>query len=229
MARRSKTDPNAPELSVDRIVRGAIDLLDEVGVDEFSVRALARHLGASNMSLYYYVKDRDELLELALDEVLGSVNLRRLPAVPVEALAVLSKRFVAAFAAHPGTIPLFVLRPLYSIGPHALAVFDRFVGLLRAADLPDATVADATVALIEYLCGHLIGHLPQVRQPGRTHGATVEELLASLPEGASPNIRAVAPHLRRAASTLNPSVGINLFLAGLVAQSGNTRAQRRID
>jgi AcrR family transcriptional regulator len=225
MARRSKSDPDAPDLSVERIVGAAIELLDESGVEAFSLRAVARHLGASNMSLYYYVKDRDELLALVLDDILRSVNLRRLPDDPFDALAVLSKRFVAAFVAHPGTIPLFALRPLYSIGPHAVAVFDRFVGLLRAAELPDDTVADATVALIEYLCGHLIGHLPEVQHPASNHGATVDELLDTLPDGAAPNIRAVGPHLRRAASTLEPSVGINLFLAGLTAQTGD-RSQR---
>lgn len=219
MARRPRSDSNTPDLSVDRIVFGAIELLDEAGLDQFSLRALARHLGVSNMSLYYYVKDRDELHVLVLDEVLKSVNLRRLPEDPFSALSLLSKRFVAAFVAHPGTIPLFALRPLYSIGEHSLAVFDRFVGLLRAADLNDEAVANATVTLIEYLCGHLLGHLPEVQHPAINSAVNVDELLATLPEDVAPNIRAVGLHLSRTITTLDPSVGIDLFLDGLISRT----------
>jgi AcrR family transcriptional regulator len=215
VARRSKHDPDAPELDLDGIVRAAIELIDANGLDEFSLRALARHLGAGNMSLYYYVKDRDQLLALVLDEILGSINLKRLPSEPVDALALLSKRFINAFAAHPQVIPLFVLQPIYSIGPNALGMFDRFVELLRNTGMPADSVADTTVALVEYLCGHLIGYMPHMRPPGRDHSTTVDDILAALPDGAAPNLRAVGPELRRAVATLQPSVGINLLLAGL--------------
>ncbi len=219
MARRPKNDPDAPELNLERIVRVAIELIDANGLDDFSLRALARKLGAGNMSVYHYVQDRDHLLALVLDEILGSVSLKRLPKDPLTALATLSKRFVAAFAEHPGTIPLFVLQPIYSIGPNALNLFDHMVGLLRQAGLPDVTVAQTTMALFEYLCGHLIGHLPQVRHPQNDHGAMVDDILASLPHGVAPNIRALGPELRRAASTLEPSVGISLLLAGLLPRT----------
>lgn len=223
MARGPRSESSSPDLSVDRIVVGAIELLDETGVAQFSLRALARHLGVSNMSLYYYVKDRDELLVLVLDEVLRSVNLRRLPEDPFAALSVLSKRFVAAFLAHRGAIPLFALRPLYSIGEHSLAVFDRFVGLLRTADLTDDAAAKATVTLIEYLCGHLLGHLPEVQDPSIDTATKVDELLASLPEAVAPNIRAIAPHLSRTITTLDPSVGIDLFLDGLISRADHRK------
>jgi TetR/AcrR family transcriptional regulator, tetracycline repressor protein len=215
MARRSKNDPDAPELDLDGIVRAAIELIDANGLDEFSLRALARYLGAGNMSLYYYVKDRDQLLALVLDEILGSINLTRLPREPVDALALLSKRFINAFAAHPHVIPLFVLQPIYSIGPNALAVFDRFVELLRDTGLPARSVADTTVALVEYLCGHLIGYMPHMRPPGHDHSTTVDDILQAVPDDAAPNLRAVGRELRRAVATLQPSVGINLLLAGL--------------
>jgi AcrR family transcriptional regulator len=213
MPRRAKDDPDAPELNVDRLVRVAIELIDADGLDSFSLRGLARRLGAGNMSVYYYVKDRDHLLALVLDEVLGSISLKRLPDDPLDAVATISRRFVAAFSAHPGTIPLFALQPIYSIGPHGLRLFDHLVGLLRRAGLPDDAVANTTVALFEYLCGHLIGHLPQTRD--HDHGRTVDDILAALPPGAAPNIRALGSELRQAVSTLQPNAGISLLLAGV--------------
>jgi AcrR family transcriptional regulator len=216
---RPKNDPDAPELERASIVGAAVELIDEHGLDAFSLRGVARHLGAGNMSIYHYVKDRDELLALVLDETLGTVSLRKLPDEPIEALRVLSTRFVTAFARHPETIPLFVLRPVLSIGPHGAALFDRFVGLLRDLDLSDDTVADTTVALIEYLCGHLVGHLPQVRGAHTGNGDIVDEVLASMADGAAPNIRAIAPALRRAAEDVSPAAGIDLILSGLAARS----------
>lgn len=219
MARRAKDDPNAPELNVTKIVSAAVDLIDAKGLDAFSLRALARHIGAGNMSIYHYVRDREELLTLVLDEIFGTINLERLaPDDPIAALATLSERFVAAFAHHPDTIPLFVLQPVYSIGPNALIVFDRFVGLLRETGLPDDTVAEATIVLLEYLCGHLTGHLPQVQLHHSDHRPTIDEVIAELPDGAAPNISAVGPSHWRAASTSQPSAGIHLFLDGLRTQ-----------
>lgn len=214
MARRAKDDPDAPELSLTKIVGAAVELIDADGLDAFSLRALARHIGAGNMSLYHYVKDREELLTLVLDEIFGTIRVQPLPDDPVDALATLSERFVTAFTQHAGTIPLFVLQPIYSVGPNAIVVFDRFVGLLRDTGLPDDTVADATIALVEYLCGHLTGHLPRVRLHHANH-STIDEVLGAIPEGAAPNIRAVGPSLRRAANTHQPTAGINLILDGL--------------
>lgn len=228
MPRRPKNDPAAPDLSVDRLVQVAIDLIDADGLDNFGLRRLARELGAGNMSVYHYVEDRDHLLALVLDEVLGSISLERLPADPLDAVATISRRFVAAFVAHPGTIPLFVLRPIYSIGPHGLRLFDHLVGLLARAGLPDRAVAETTVALSEYLCGHLIGHLPQTRD--HDHAVTLDELIPTLPPGAAPNIRAYGPELRRAVSTSQPDAGIELLLAGLrgvAGIEGQRRSRRR--
>ena len=226
MPRRAKDDPDAPELNVDRLVRVAIELIDASGLDSFSLRGLARQLGAGNMSVYYYVKDRDHLLALVLDEVLGSINLKRLPDDPLDAVATIARRFVAAFSAHPGTIPLFALQPIYSIGPHGLKLFDHLVGLLRRAGLPDDAVANTTVALFEYLCGHLIGHLPQTRD--HDHGRTVDDILATLPPGAAPNIRALGSELRQAVSTLQPNAGNSLLLAG-VRSATDTASCRAVE
>ena len=225
MARRPKNDPSAPELDRSSIVRASILLIDRDGLESFSLRKLARHLGAGNMSVYYYVKDRDELLALVLDEVLGGIDLGRLPADPIDAVGALARRFVAAFTAHPQTIPLFALHPILRIGPNGARIFDTLIELLQRTELDDYEVADTTVALVEYLCGHLIGHLPQVRQPHETYGAIVDDVLDHLPDGQAPNLEALAPALRRAADDLARMPGVEMILAGI--RTGPSRSRRR--
>lgn len=58
-------------LSTGRIVRAAIDLADEDGLDGLSMRKIAERLGFTTMSLYRHVPGRDQLVTLMLDAVQG--------------------------------------------------------------------------------------------------------------------------------------------------------------
>ena len=56
---------------VDRIVDAAIDVADAEGLDALSMRRLAKELDTGTTSLYRYVTDKEELLELMADAVNG--------------------------------------------------------------------------------------------------------------------------------------------------------------
>ncbi|MFC7587677.1 TetR/AcrR family transcriptional regulator [Nonomuraea antimicrobica] len=71
---RDDDRPRRPRLSRERIVAAAVALLDAEGVTGFSMRALAARLRAGTMSLYEYVQSREDVLDLALDEVIGEVD-----------------------------------------------------------------------------------------------------------------------------------------------------------
>src|SRR6266700_1877830 len=61
----------APAYSRDQITAAAIKIADADGLDALSMRRVARELGAGTMSLYRYVRNKDDLLELMVDAVLG--------------------------------------------------------------------------------------------------------------------------------------------------------------
>src|SRR5690606_20875133 len=60
-----------PDLSVDRIVRAAIEVADTEGLQARSMRRVAERLGVGTMSLYTYVPGNPELLDVMLDTVYG--------------------------------------------------------------------------------------------------------------------------------------------------------------
>jgi TetR/AcrR family tetracycline transcriptional repressor len=62
-------------LDRERIAATAMDLINEVGVDKLTMRALAARLDVSAMALYHHVEDKSELLRLVGDEVLGRIDL----------------------------------------------------------------------------------------------------------------------------------------------------------
>lgn len=55
-------DPRRPRLNAEPIVEAAIRLIDEIGLEEFSMPKLAATLGVRTSSLYRYFADREALL-----------------------------------------------------------------------------------------------------------------------------------------------------------------------
>lgn len=55
------------------MLTAAVALLDEAGEPALTLRALAARLGTGVGSIYWYVAGKDELLERAIDHVLGGV------------------------------------------------------------------------------------------------------------------------------------------------------------
>src|SRR5215472_513793 len=68
---RSERSP----LDRERLVRVALELLDEVGLDELSMRRLAERLGVTAAALYWYVRDKHELLGLLADAISAEMPL----------------------------------------------------------------------------------------------------------------------------------------------------------
>ena len=60
-------------LNREAVVQAALEMLDAVGVDGLSMRALADRLGVKAASLYWHLRDKDQLLELVAEAVLDRV------------------------------------------------------------------------------------------------------------------------------------------------------------
>jgi TetR/AcrR family transcriptional regulator, tetracycline repressor protein len=58
-----------------RIAATALEMIEEVGVDRLTMRAVAARLDVSAMALYHHVEDKEELLRLVGDDILGHVEL----------------------------------------------------------------------------------------------------------------------------------------------------------
>ena len=55
------------------VVRAAVELLDEVGLDRLTTRALTTRLGVQPGALYWHVRSKSELLSAIADEILREV------------------------------------------------------------------------------------------------------------------------------------------------------------
>ena len=71
---RDAQPPRRERLDRERVLRAAVALADEQGLDAVSMRGLAQHLGVVPMALYKHVADKDELLGGMVDAVLGEIG-----------------------------------------------------------------------------------------------------------------------------------------------------------
>ncbi|CAG6391050.1 TetR/AcrR family transcriptional regulator [Streptomyces cocklensis] len=74
---RSRRASPGPQRAYSRqqVVRAAIKIADEDGLPAASMRRIAAEIGAGTMTLYQYVRNREDLIELIVDEVTGEMGL----------------------------------------------------------------------------------------------------------------------------------------------------------
>ncbi|GAB3211223.1 TetR/AcrR family transcriptional regulator [Marinactinospora endophytica] len=142
-----------PALSRERIVAATIALLDREGATALTMRKVAAELGVHATSLYWYVERREDLVDLAVDEILAEAAAA-LPAsdMPWEtALKETARRFYSALTAHTWAAEFAGSRPL--IGPNAVALSRRVVAAIQESGGDEEARAVAIRAVSNQILG----------------------------------------------------------------------------
>jgi TetR/AcrR family tetracycline transcriptional repressor len=71
----SNQQPEAPGLSREAVIKAALELLDSVGVEGLSMRAVAERLGVRAASLYWHLRDKEQLLDSVAEAILDGVEV----------------------------------------------------------------------------------------------------------------------------------------------------------
>ena len=140
-----------PRLSRDRVLEGAVHVADAGGIDALTIRSLAQSLGVKPMSVYYYVANKDEILDGIVDLVFSEIDL---PAAGGDWRAGMRERAHSArrvLRAHPWAIGLMESRT--SPGPATLRHHDAVIAALRGAGFSQELTAHAYALLDSYTYG----------------------------------------------------------------------------
>jgi AcrR family transcriptional regulator len=119
------------ELSEERVMRTAVTLADRHGIEWLSMRKLADELGVSAMSPYYYVANKDRLIDGMVDIVFSEIEP---PSLEVEWKTAMRRRAVStreALNRHRWAIGHMEGRTDH--GTANLRLHDAVLGCLRAA------------------------------------------------------------------------------------------------
>jgi AcrR family transcriptional regulator len=141
-----------PGLTTDQIVRTAIELADQEGLEALSMRKVAERLGAGAMSLYRYVPGKAELLQLMLDAIHGEDADPPPLGTWRERLEGLARRSRARILRHPWMLQV-VLGRRPPLGPNVLADWDLYLGALSDIGLAPVEVSPAAELVAGYVQG----------------------------------------------------------------------------
>ena len=183
---RKQPEPEQPALSRAAIVREAVAMLDESGIDELSMRKLGARLNAGATSLYRHVATKDELMELAVDEVFGEI---RVPAVGGgwrSAVAELAGSFRATALRHPWLVSVLGQAGLAYLGPQLMTVTEALASLFSGAGFADPRGAlDTVVAYVIGVSTTEAAWLSTVARSGQTEPEFVARLLPAAQRAAA--------------------------------------------
>jgi len=196
----SQDEMPRPALTRPLVVRTALRLVDEHGLSALTMRALATELQVSPMALYNHVRDKEELVDLMLDLILGEVELSTVAGNWATQMRALVCSYHQVLTAHPGLAGFTA--PRSESAPTAW-IMDRGLGLLLGAGFSPPEAADAFFALFTYTVGyHQMGHVDP-----RDYSA--------LPPEQIPSITTVTAHLSGVHQQGRFESGLDVLLAGL--------------
>jgi AcrR family transcriptional regulator len=126
-----------PGFSRRQIAAAALAIADAEGFEQVSMRRVAARLRAGTMTLYHYVRTKDDLIALMDDELMEQLLL---PSAELakgwrEAISAIARRTRAVFTQHPWALVSLRSAPP---GPHAMAHFEQCLTTLADAPLRPA-------------------------------------------------------------------------------------------
>jgi AcrR family transcriptional regulator len=152
---RPRRQREQPALSREHIVSEAITLLDAEGLEALTMRRLGSALGAGATSLYRHVANRDELIELVVDEVYGEIDIPDTAGgTGWRAAAVACAHSVRAMILrHPWIASVLGQVGLSYLGPNVMRLNDRMVAVFEAGGFPADEAGQALSTVMAYVIG----------------------------------------------------------------------------
>ncbi|MBB4965739.1 TetR/AcrR family transcriptional regulator [Saccharothrix violaceirubra] len=208
-------------LTREAIVTTALAVLREEGVDGLSMRRIAADLGTGPASLYAHVANKDELLELLVDEVMGGIEA---PAVdPARWREQLTGLWVAAYQGllANGDIARAIMARV-PLGPNALRLSEAATALMVAGGVEPRTIAWSLDIISLYVVGSAVEDAVStaLARSGRDAGEYyqgIADYLAALPAERFPHLVALSAEHAQGDRDERFRFGLDLLVRGLTA------------
>jgi AcrR family transcriptional regulator len=137
--------------TIEEVQAAALGIVDSDGLGALSMRTLGSALGTGPMTLYNYVKNRDELEELVAEAVIADMRLpERCDDWAAEVHAVAGAMWDGV-RRHPNAVPLVLTRRTVSASSYESA--ERLVAALASTGLADAELLAAFRAVLALIMG----------------------------------------------------------------------------
>jgi AcrR family transcriptional regulator len=142
-----------PRLSREKIAAVALALADREGFAAVSMRRVAQELKVGTMSLYYYVKTKDDLIGVMDDALLGEALLPSLPKGWQRGLTAIARRTLALFMRHPWALAAMLSAPP---GLNAMRHMEQCLEALAAAPMTAAQKLTLLATVDDFVFGYAL-------------------------------------------------------------------------
>ncbi len=205
-----------PQLSREVVVAAALEVVEAAGGQALTMRRVADQIGVSASSLYGYVANKEELVQLVLERIIEEIDIPLADGDWQEMLKQFGRAMLGVFRRHPGVAGLTLGRVPW--GPGMLAIAEAILAGLRSAGIPDQVAA-----YVGDLAGLYVGsyayelEVTPVPGPGDEQRAQMAGWLGSLPRDRFPNTVALATQLVAGSADDRFEWGMDVIVRGLAS------------
>jgi AcrR family transcriptional regulator len=213
-------------LSEDRVLQGALELADEIGIEAFTMRRLAAALGVKPMTIYHHVPSKEEILDGIVDRVFAEIALPPENEPWTSAMRARCRSAREVLARHPWATPLMETRR--SPGPATLRHHDAVLGCLRRGGLSIELTAHAYAIIDSYVYGFALQEAALPIGGGEEIAELAQQIVNVFPDGAYPHFAEfTARHVLQPGYSFAASfdIGLDLILTGIQRMSRDVPAE----
>ena len=182
-----------PRHTRERIAAAALAIADQEGLEAVSMRRIAGELGVGTMTLYYYVRNKEDLLTLVEDALMGEI---------CDACDPLPKPWRAAITRLTTTTRDTYLRHAWAlrsltglrVKPNGLRHVEQSLQAVASLGLPMGKKHQILSIVDDYVFGHCAGVMRRRSQPQlvrKTARALSQAMKDHLDAGDYPQLRAM--------------------------------------
>jgi AcrR family transcriptional regulator len=212
-----RKDIQREPLSRERILKTALRLMDEEGLEGLSMRRIAGELDATPMALYNHVPNKEALLTGVVSLLLDELDLSMLdPSDPPRSLKLGFNEFRKALLRHPNLLPIICRRSDWT--PDSMRPIELALALLHSMGFSDEEAVRAHWALTGITLGHVMW---QMMTPMADGDEAAEQALAGkrmLPVSDFPCIHAALPFMENCDMDAAFEFGIDSLIEGFKAR-----------
>lgn len=193
---RPEPGSRRPRYSREQIAEAALAIADAEGFEAVSMRRVASELRAGTMTLYHYVRTKDDLIALMDDALMSELLIPddELPSDWREALALIGRRSRAAFVRHPWAIDAMRAARL---GPNGMRHFEQSVAAVSGIDLDPVEKLELVTMVDDYVFGYTIREASPSREDAEARAEwtrlAIDYIEEQLGSGDFPHIRSLIP------------------------------------
>ena len=196
-------------LTKEKIAAVGLAIADREGFHAVSMRRVAQELNVGTMSLYYYVKTKDDLIGAMDDALMQEALLPSLPKGWQRAMMAIARRTHAVFVRHPWAIVAMLAAPP---GINAMRHMEQCLEALAETTMTNKEKMTLLATIDDFVFGHAL------RETATGAAIDIDFASAQLATGCFPRLAEVFSRGRIEANKARFDQALHALLAQLGAE-----------